>query len=98
MKKSVQLDPRVQDFLSALASETRQKLLLEFMDGKEKTVGELVADSGLQQSTVSSHLAQLQRGGLLIRRKSGKEVYYKPDRHGISDLLARLSSYLRGCC
>ncbi|RHX79708.1 ArsR family transcriptional regulator [Leptospira yasudae] len=98
MRKNQGIDPRVQEFLSALASETRLNLLLSFADGKEKTVGELVELSGLGQSTISTHLNQLKKGGILIRRKSGKEVYYKPDRERILEHISKLTSYLRGCC
>ncbi|AOP35505.1 hypothetical protein A0128_17660 [Leptospira tipperaryensis] len=98
MKKNQGLDSEVQEFLSALASETRQSLLLSFTDGKEKTVGELVEVSGLGQSTISAHLNQLKKGGILIRRKSGKEVYYKPNREKILEHLTKLTGYLRGCC
>ncbi|PKA04017.1 ArsR/SmtB family transcription factor [Leptospira ellisii] len=61
MKKNQGIDPRIQEFLSALASETRLNLLLSFADGKEKTVGELVELSGLGQSTISTHLSQLKK-------------------------------------
>jgi ArsR family transcriptional regulator len=98
MKKNKGLPPDVQEFLSAVASETRQNLLLAFSDGKERTVGELVEISGLGQSTISAHLNQLKNGGILLRRKSGKEVYYKPNRDKILEHLSTLSGYLRSCC
>src|SRR5688572_15175560 len=98
MKRQMQVDPDVTEFLAALASETRQSLLLSFMDGKERTVGDLVLSSKLKQSTVSAHLAQLHRSGVLSRRKDGKEVYYRPDRIRIAELLSRFAAYLRGCC
>lgn len=98
MSKKPVIDRELQDFLSALASPARQQILLAFIDGKERSVGELVAQSTAAQSTISAHLTQLHRAGLLLRRKEGKEVYYRPDRNRISALLARLSSYLRHCC
>lgn len=88
----------MQDFLDALASSTRQKLLMAFQNGNPRTVGELVDYSGLGQSTVSSHLNLLHRGGLLYREKRGKEVYYSPDRRAIKAMVKRLSDYLDGCC
>ncbi len=98
MTKCNIIDGEVQLFLSALASETRQNLMLSFMNGKEKSVGELVEASGLGQSTISTHLAILQRGGLLLRKRSGKEVYYSPDRKKIVTILDKLSAYLKCCC
>tara|TARA_B100001939_G_scaffold348124_1_gene372938 strand:+ start:58981 stop:59292 length:312 start_codon:yes stop_codon:yes gene_type:complete len=97
-KKPALPDQQLQDFLEAIASRTRQKLLLAFLDGRERTVNELVSYSGLGQSTVSAHLTALYRGGLLNREKRGKEVYYLPDRQSIQGALRRLSSYLENCC
>ncbi|MBU44767.1 MAG: transcriptional regulator [Spirochaetaceae bacterium] len=91
-------DQELQYFLDAISSRTRQKLLLAFLDGQARTVGELVDYSGLGQSTVSAHLSALYRGGLLLREKKGKEVYYLPDRKRIQDTLDRLGTYLRNCC
>ncbi|MBI38449.1 MAG: transcriptional regulator [Leptospiraceae bacterium] len=91
-------DQQLQDFLEAISSRTRQKLLLAFLDGKGRTVNELVQYSGLGQSTVSAHLSALNRGGLLTREKKGKEVYYQPDRQSIQATLIRLSNYLENCC
>ena len=91
-------DQELQYFLEAISSRTRQKLLLAFLDGKARTVSELVEYSGLGQSTVSAHLSALFRGGLLLREKKGKEVFYLPDRRRIQDTLDRLSTYLQNCC
>ncbi len=96
--KRIEIDHRVQDILRALSSPARQRMLTAFLDGKERTVGEIVEASGYAQSTVSTHLAQLTRSGILGRRKEGKEVYYKPDRRVIARFLEDLASYLRGCC
>ena len=97
-KKPTLPDQQLQDFLDAVSSRTRQKLLIAFLDGKGRTVNELVEYSGLGQSTVSAHLSALYRGGLLHREKKGKEVYYQPDRQSIRSTLQRLSSYLENCC
>lgn len=92
------VDQQVQDVLEAITSRTRQGILAAFLDGRERSVGEVVAAVGLAQSTVSIHLGQLARCGLLSRRKEGKEVYYRPDRQVIAAFLERLAAYLRSCC
>ncbi len=98
MKSKPALDRELQDFLHAVAGESRQQLLFAFLNGRERTVGELVEESGLGQSTISIQLGILHRSGLLIRRKQGKEVYYRPDRARIVSLLDRLSGFLKKCC
>lgn len=85
-------------FLQAVAGESRQKILLLFVNGKERTAGDIVRDSGLSQPAASVQLGILTRSGLLLRRKEGRDVFYRPDRARIIENLDRLSSFLKGCC
>ena len=63
----------------ALSEPTRLKLLLA-LQGKERTVSELVLTNGTSQGNVSRQLQILCGVGLLRRRKVGLHVYY-----GIAD-------------
>lgn len=92
------LDVPTQDFLKALASETRQQIMLLFADGNEHTVGEIATHCGLGQSTASEQLAILRRGGLLTSARDGKLVRYRADPTMISTRLAGLQVYLSCCC
>ena len=87
----------VQDFLRALASETRQRILFLFSDGQERTVGQVAEQAGIGQSTASEHLTTLRRAGLLNARREGKEVYYCPDSVRIGVLLDHLRDVLARC-
>nr|WP_237330861.1 metalloregulator ArsR/SmtB family transcription factor [Streptomyces sp. BA2] len=88
----------MQDFLKALASETRQQLMLHFTGGIELTVNEVAERAGLGQSTTSEHLSILRRGGLLVSTREGKLVRYRTNAEGITERLAGLQSYLVSCC
>jgi ArsR family transcriptional regulator len=89
----------IQEFLHGLASETRQKILFgAFMDGQERTVGQVAQQTGLGQSTASEHLALLKRAGILTSRRTGKEVYYRANRTKILALLQQLTDLLTRCC
>jgi DNA-binding transcriptional ArsR family regulator len=89
----------IQDFLHALASETRQRILFRvFLDAQEHTVGEVAQAAGVGQSTASEHLAALRRAGILQARREGKEVYYRPDRARIMAQLNLLTELLTRCC
>lgn len=89
----------LQDFFYGLASENRQKIFFQvFLDGQEHTVGQVVQQTGLGQSTVSEHLALLKRAGILLSRRAGKEVYYRPDREHLLTVLAQLTDFLTHCC
>jgi DNA-binding transcriptional ArsR family regulator len=85
-------------FLKSLASESRLNIVLLFLDGQERTVNEIAEKIGLGQPATSEHLAVLKQSGVLISRKEGKEVYYRPDRAKVLDTLDTLNSLLRSCC
>ena len=92
------LDGPARDFLKALASETRQQIMLLFTGGKELTVGEVADCCGLGQSTTSEQLAILRRGGLVQSTRDGKLVRYRADATTISARLNDLQTYLACCC
>lgn len=50
--------------------------LLHALAGGEKSVGDLVLETGAGQANVSKHLALLLREGLVARRKQGLQVFY----------------------
>jgi DNA-binding transcriptional ArsR family regulator len=86
------------DFLKALASETRQQILLLFIGGATLTVGEVAGRLGIGQSTASEHLALLRRGGLLSAQRSGKLVSYRANPSTVAERLAQLQAFLTCCC
>jgi len=62
--------------LKALANESRLKIVDRLARG-ECTVGELTDLVGLDQSTVSKHLAMLRAHGIISDRREGSFVYYQ---------------------
>ncbi len=85
-------------FLKALASESRQQVMVLFAGGTELSVGEVADRLGIGQSTASQQLAQLKDGGLLTSRREAKTVYYRADKVRIGAALDRLRAFLDGCC
>lgn len=98
MKDSPEMPGSTQDFVKALASETRQRMLLLFEDGGELTVGEIADRADISQSTASAHLALMRRGGILVSRRAGKAVYYRVDSSQINEHLDQIKAYLSCCC
>jgi DNA-binding transcriptional ArsR family regulator len=92
------IDGSTQDFLKALASETRQQIMLLFAGGRELTVGEIAGYCGLGQSTTSEQLTILKRGGLVQSTRAGKLVRYRADPVRIAAQLGELQRYLACCC
>lgn len=60
----------------ALANPARLRILAALERG-ESCVCQLTAVLALAPSTVSAHLSELRRAGLLLDRKDGKVVYYR---------------------
>lgn len=59
-----------------LSEPTRLRILNALRDG-EKTVTELVEETGAGQANISKHLGLLHRYGMVERRKEGLNVYYR---------------------
>lgn len=90
--------PAVPRVLKALASETRQKVMLQFAGGAELTVGEIAERCTLKPSTASEQLSLLRRGGLVVSRKEGKQVFYRADGAAMAKRVSALQAYLARCC
>ena len=83
--------------LKALADPVRVKLvsLLFSSDAGEVCSCDLAAAVGLTESTVSHHLTQLRRAGLVESERRGMNMYHQPRR----DALIALCSVLDpNCC
>jgi ArsR family transcriptional regulator len=89
---------QLEGFLKAIGSESRLKILMLFMDSRERTVNEITEAVGIGQSTCSEHLAVLRKAGLVKSNKQGKEVFYIPNRDVILARLEQISSMLKSCC
>lgn len=94
----VELKPTTREFLKALTSPTRQRIMLLFACGAELSVGEVAEQVGIGQSTASEQLSVLRRAGIVTSRREGKIVLYRSDRDGALDVLSDLQAYLQTCC
>jgi len=83
--------------LKALADPARVKImsfLFSSASGEENSSG-LAAALGLTESTVSHHLSQLRRAGLVESERRGMNVYHRPHRDALGALCAVLDP---NCC
>ena len=65
----------VAGYFGVLAEPTRLKIMHALCLG-EKTVSEIVAQTGASQSNVSRHLGLMHRHGMVARRKHGTAAIY----------------------
>jgi DNA-binding transcriptional ArsR family regulator len=68
-----------------LSEPTRLKLLVA-LQGGEKNVSELVAETGMNQANISRHLQGLVDAGVAARRKEGVKAYFSIADKGIFEL------------
>jgi DNA-binding transcriptional ArsR family regulator len=83
--------------LKAIAEPMRVKLmslLFSSAAGQENS-GELAAVLGLTESTVSHHLTQLRKAGLVESERRGMNVYHRPSHDALAALCAVLDP---NCC
>ncbi len=72
-------------FLRSMAEPTRLKILRALHDG-EKTVSEIMEETGANQSNISKHLSILSSAHILASRKDGTSIYYKISDPNITDI------------
>src|SRR6476661_9393537 len=78
--------------LKALADPARVKIMSYLFSSSsgEENSGDLAAALGLTESTVSHHLTQLRRAGLVESERRGMNVYHRPHRDAVGALCAVL--------
>lgn len=69
--------------------------LLALLDLEELTVAELARITRLAQPRVSTHLAKLREAGLVVDRRDGVSVYYRPASEAPNEEIGRLWRVLR---
>ncbi len=88
---------RLEPALRALADMTRLKILL-MLEGRERTVNEIVSFFGLAQPTITRHLQTLTSAGLLSRRKEGARVFYGTHALKMGAVCMDLADCFPCCC
>jgi ArsR family transcriptional regulator, arsenate/arsenite/antimonite-responsive transcriptional repressor len=83
--------------LKALADPARVKIMsfLFSSEAGEENGGDLATALGLTESTVSHHLTQLRRAGLVESDRRGMNVYHRPHRDALVALCLVLDP---NCC
>lgn len=66
---------------SNLAVDSRMKIFLFLKENGSKIVSEVVAETSLSQPTISYHLKNMEKSGLLSKKRIGKEIYYKVNKN-----------------
>ena len=80
------------DIFQALAHPTRIAIL-ELLSPGELSAGVLIEKLGMEQATVSQHLAVLRAKQIVLNRKSGNQVFYSIRDPIIVEVLSLMRTY-----
>lgn len=85
------------DAFSALSQETRLGVLRHLIQALPGSVaaGDIARDLDVPASTLSTHLAILNRAGLVASERNGRVISYRADMDGLRELLGFL---VNDCC
>ena len=82
------------DTMKAISDPTRRSILNLLKDGS-KTAGEIAGNFEMTGATVSHHLSQLKKAGLIYESKQKNFVYYSLNASVFEEVLIWINS-LRG--
>jgi DNA-binding transcriptional ArsR family regulator len=88
--------PDISVIASAIGEPGRARMLSALMDGRALSATELALEAGVTPSTASSHLAKLQRAGLIAVAKQGRHRYFRLATSEIAALLEGLMGFAAG--
>ncbi|MDR1733060.1 MAG: metalloregulator ArsR/SmtB family transcription factor [Synergistaceae bacterium] len=81
------------EILHALGDATRQRILLLFEPGEELTIKTIADLFPCSRTSVTHHLAVLEKAGLLGRRRAGRDVYLRLEKSVLIDTLSSVLQY-----
>ncbi len=82
--------PDISRIAALIGDPARANMLVALMQGGARTVSELSVEAGVGLATASSHVAQLQAGGLITARKSGRHKYLELASSDVAALIEQL--------
>lgn len=85
----------VADFLKGLASPHRLLILCALANG-ERNVTNLIAETGIAQTSMSQHLAKLKDEGIVSFRREHRTLHYFIDHPAVMEIMAVLYSHFCG--
>ncbi len=78
----------------ALLSEPTRLRILHSICREEKSVSQIVAETGATQTNVSRHLNTLYRAGALNRRKDGNFIYYSVRDSALTEICRTVCTHI----
>ncbi len=80
----------------ALSDGTRQEIL-RLLEGRQRTVGEIVGNFNLSQPTISRHLSVLKEADLVLDQRQGQNVIYRLNDNALSTSMQEFFGQFHSC-
>jgi DNA-binding transcriptional ArsR family regulator len=87
----MRLGPDITRIAALMGEPARANMLSALMGGQALTAGELAREAGVTPQTASSHLAQLETGGLVVRRVQGRHNYFALAGQDVAEAMEHLA-------
>ncbi|OMC24990.1 transcriptional regulator [Mycobacterium colombiense] len=84
-------DANIAGVAALIGERTRARVLMALLDGRALPASVLAAEAGVAASTVSEHLAQLVRAGLLTVHRQGRARYFRLAGSPVAEALEALA-------
>jgi DNA-binding transcriptional ArsR family regulator len=83
----------------ALCDPTRIAIVVRLAEACDaRTVSQIAAQSPVDTSVVSRHLAALREAGIVAAERRGKEVHYRVRHQALAETLRTMAAALENCC
>lgn len=82
------------ELFKALGHPARIRILELLASGGEVAVSTLLAETEMEPSHLSQHLAVLRRAGVVTSRRTGNAVYYRTAHGSVDDLMSSAREFL----
>ena len=86
-------NPDVAVVMRTLADATRRGVFEQIVNAGEVTAGTLTRTNSVSQPAISQHLRSLREAGLIVERREGRHVFYRPRPSGLAPLVDWLGIY-----
>ena len=87
----MRLGPDITRIAALLGDPARVNILSALMSGQALAAGELAREAGVMPQTASTHLAQMEAGGLIVRRRQGRHSYFTLAGPEVAEVLEQLA-------
>lgn len=86
----MKVGPDIARVAALVGDPARANMLTALLAGQALTAGELAREAGVTPQTASSHLARLEAGGLVVRRRQGRHGYFALSGEDVARVLEGL--------